>query len=118
MEIQGKLIQVMEEIRVKDTFSKREFIVEYVTNPDYPQYIKFECTNDKTKIIENFKKGDAVTVKFDLQGRAWTNPKGEVVYFNTLRAFAVIGNDEEKEPPLFEVQGNDVVTEESDDLVF
>jgi len=36
MEVQGKLIEKYETSKINDSFRKREFVVEYVENPQYP----------------------------------------------------------------------------------
>ena len=42
MNIQAKLIEKFQTQRVSDTFQKREFVVEFAENPQYPEFIKFE----------------------------------------------------------------------------
>ena len=63
MQIIGKLIEVMETQQVSEKFSKREFIVEYATNPEYPEQIKFqlnnatlECITDPTSLVKFYAK--------------------------------------------------------------
>ena len=40
-------------------------------------------------MLDNFKEGDQVEVFFNLRGREWTNPQGEVKVFNTLDAWKI-----------------------------
>ena len=89
MEIQGRLLEIFDEMQVNDRFKKREFVIEYADNPQYPEYIKLECIQDKCNILDNFKIGQDVTVSINLKGRKWTDPKGEVKYFNTLQAWRI-----------------------------
>ncbi len=89
MEIQGKLLEIFDEMQVNDRFKKREFVIEYADNPQYPEYIKLECIQDKCNILDNFKIGQDVTISINLKGRKWTDPKGEVKYFNTLQAWRI-----------------------------
>jgi len=87
MNIKGKIIEIFDEVKVTDTFKKREFVLEYAENPQYPELIKFELTQDRCDIVNAFKKGEDVEVWFNLRGRKWTDPKGEVKYFNSLQAW-------------------------------
>ena len=87
MNLKGKLKEIFDTQQISDKFSKREFVVEYADNPQYPQYIKFELTQDKCDLIDQYKVGDEVDVQFNVRGRAWTNPQGVTQYFNTLQAW-------------------------------
>ncbi len=112
MTINGTIKVIYDTVQVKDTFRKREFVVEYATNPDYPQLVKFEMIQDACDQLEKFKVGDKVKIDFDLQGRAWVNPKGETVYFNSLRSWKLTsesGSDSQgSEPEFNEVPGEDL----------
>ncbi|MGB9695921.1 MAG: DUF3127 domain-containing protein [Ignavibacteria bacterium] len=88
MELTGKLHAIFEAKEKTPTFRTREFIVE-VSDGRFPQYIKFELVNDKCKLIDSFEVGQNITVSFDITGREWTNPAGEKVYFNSLRAWKI-----------------------------
>lgn len=87
MNLQGKIKEIFDTQHVSDRFSKREFVVEYIDNPQYPQYIKFEMTQDKCALLDQYKAGDEIDVQFNVRGRAWTNPQGVTQYFNTLQAW-------------------------------
>lgn len=89
MEIKGKLLEVGETQQIKDTFQKREFVLEYVENPTYPEYLKFELIQDRCPILDGYAEGDEVSVSFNLKGRKWTNPEGQVKYFNSLQAWKI-----------------------------
>ena len=89
MNIKGKLIAKMDTVQVSDKFKKREFVVEFADNPDYPEQIKLEFIQDKCDLLNGANKGQIVDVEFNLKGRAWTNPEGKVSYFNTLQAWKI-----------------------------
>ncbi|MBK8982020.1 MAG: DUF3127 domain-containing protein [Ignavibacteria bacterium] len=89
MEISGKLFEIYESKQVTEKFKKREFVVEYVTNPEYPQYIKFQLTQNNCDYLDGFSKGDNINVQFDLKGRPWTNQSGETTYFTSLDAWRI-----------------------------
>lgn len=108
MNVRGKLFEIYEVSKVSESFRKREFVIEYKENPQYPEYLKFELIQDKCDLLNNFKVGSLVEVYFNMKGRLWTNPKGEKVYFNSLQAWRlepIAGNDEaeaEYQPPMGE----------------
>lgn len=89
MKIEGKLHAKFDTQQITDSFRKREFVVEYVDNPMYPQYVKFESIQDRTELVDQFNVGDMIEVSFNLKGREWTNPEGKKVYFTTLDAWRV-----------------------------
>lgn len=88
MELSGKLHAIFESKEKTPTFRTREFVVE-ILDDRFPQYIKFELVNDKCNLIDNFKVGQDIIVNFNITGREWTNPAGEKVYFNSLRAWKI-----------------------------
>jgi hypothetical protein len=75
--------------QVSDKFSKREFVVTDGTDDKYPQDIMFELTQDKTGLLDSVMEGQEVEVSFNLRGREWRSPSGDIKYFNTLNAFKV-----------------------------
>jgi hypothetical protein len=93
MNVSGKLVEIFDAIKIKESFQKREFVLEYASNPKYPELVKFELVQDKCSLLDNFKVGQDVSVEFDLRGRKWTDPKGVVKYFNTLQAWRLSAAD-------------------------
>lgn len=89
MNVQGKLHVKQETKQVSDRFRKREFVIEYADNPMYPQFVQFQLVQDKCELIETYNVGDMISVEFDLRGREWTSPQGEVRYFNSLDAWRI-----------------------------
>lgn len=94
MEFQGNIKRIGQTQQVSEKFKKREFTV--TTGDTYPKTIQFELHQDRTDLIDAFKVGDLVNVKFNLRGREWTNPEGEVKTFNTLQAWAITRVEGEK----------------------
>jgi hypothetical protein len=70
---------------VSEKFSKREFVIE--TTDQYPQLVMFQLTQDKCELLNSYAPGNQLEVSFNLRGREWTSPAGEVKYFNTLEAW-------------------------------
>ena len=89
MEIEGKLHVKFDTQQVSDKFMKRDFVVEYSDNPSYPQYVTFQLTQDRCSTLDGFQPGDKIQVTFNLRGREWKSPQGEIKYFNTLEAWKV-----------------------------
>lgn len=90
MEIKAKLLEKYDTATFgTGGFKKREFVVEYAENPQYPEFIKFELIQDKCEQLDGFNVGQELDIAFNLKGRKWTNPKGEVVYFNSLQAWRI-----------------------------
>ena len=86
MNIVGKLVEIFEAQQISDSFKKREFVVEYAENPQYPELIKFELIQDKCSLLDSFSKGNEVDVSFNLKGRKWSKD-GKDMYFTTLQAW-------------------------------
>lgn len=122
MEITGKLHHIYETQTIKDTFRKKEFILEYIEgNPDYPQFIKLEFIQDNCSMLDDYKSGDEVKVLFNLKGRKWTNPKGEDVYFNTLQAWRIeklSGSTSKQSSPVADEINQEPPVSDEDDLPF
>lgn len=84
----GTVKVIKDTVQVTDSFSKREFVINDSSNM-YPQDIMFESCQDKCSMMDGYKVGDSVEVSFNLRGREWTSPQGEVKYFNTLDAWRI-----------------------------
>lgn len=88
-ELTGKIVEISPTQQVSGKFQKREFVLEYAENPQYPEFIKFEFVQDKCDLLDKFTTGQQVEVMFNLKGRRWTDAKGDVKYFNTLQAWKI-----------------------------
>lgn len=123
MKISGKLVEVFDIVKIKESFQKREFVLEYASNPKYPEVIKFELVQDKCALLDGFKVGQDLSVDFDLRGRKWTDRNGVVKYFNTLQAWRLSagrdaeggGPDDEGAPPDEDTEAG---SDEKDNLPF
>lgn len=89
LSIIGSILEISDVQQIKETFKKREFVVEYTDNPQYPEFIKFELIQDKCALLDAYKVGDKVNVHFNLKGRKWTDREGQIKYFNSLQAWRV-----------------------------
>lgn len=111
MNVKGKILEISDTQQVSNTFKKREFVLEYVENPQYPEYLKFEMIQDKCAILDSYKVNDEVDVYFNLKGRKWTDPKGEVKYFNSLQAWKIEGAGSSQQAPPASDNGMDQMEE-------
>ena len=124
MEIQGK-IKMIDETKTfgSNGFRKREVVV--TTEEQYPQHILVEFVQDKCDLLNSYKVGQDVKISINLRGREWTNPQGEVKYFNAIQGWRIEnlqaeGNaDIPPVPPLDAFEPADNINDEDhDDLPF
>jgi hypothetical protein len=81
-EVEGKLHKKFDTENKTDTFQAREFVIQ--TEGQYPQFVKFQLTQDRCQLVDSHNEGDQVKVYFDLRGREW-NEK----YFTNLNAWKI-----------------------------
>jgi len=88
MEVQGK-IKLIGETQTfgANGFRKREVVI--TTAEQYPQSIMVEFVQDKTDLLNNFGVGQDVKISINIRGREWTNPQGEVKYFNSIQGWRI-----------------------------
>lgn len=88
MEIQG-IIKMIDETKTfgNNGFRKREVVI--TTEEQYPQHILVEFVQDKTDMLNNYSVGQAVKISINIRGREWTNPQGEVKYFNSIQGWRI-----------------------------
>ena len=83
MEIQGRIKTIFATETVgQNGFQKRDLVI--TTDGQYPQDIIIQFAQGNCALFDNLQIGQIVKIHFNLQGREWTSPKGEVKYFNTV----------------------------------
>lgn len=93
--VKGRIDKIFEATSSTSGFRKRGFALEAKEHPLYPQYLSFELTNERGRLLDKFKEGDFVEVSFEIQGRKWDDPEsGNVKYFNSLQAWKIDHVDE------------------------
>ena len=92
-ELEGKLHKKFETESKTATFQAREFVI-FLEDGNYPQYIKFQLTQDRCALIDNFNEGEILKITFDLRGREWNDK-----YFTNLNAWKVDKAATEATPP-------------------
>ena len=90
MDITGTLKVKSEVQQVNEKFKKREFVITD-NSSQYPQYIAFQLTQDKCNLLDKYSVGDELKVHFNIRGREWKSPQGEIKYFNSLEAWRIEG---------------------------
>ena len=126
MELQGTVKKVFETQTFASGFQKREMIL--LTQEQYPQPISIEFLSDKINLLDNLHEGENIKVGINIRGREWTNPQGEVKYFNSITGWRVEkATDSPSEPVHATPTAQPVATasnenpfadEEDDDLPF
>lgn len=108
MQLEGKIKSIGETQSVgSSNFQKRELVL--TTNETYPQVILIEFVQDKCPILDKYKVGQEVSIGINIRGREWTNPQGEVKYFNSIVGWKIDGSnggvvDNTMKPPFATVQ--------------
>ena len=74
-----------------ETFKTREFVVEKsedINGKIITNYIKFQCVQDRTNIVDSVNTGDEIKVHFNISGSKWEKD-GRTSYFNNLDAWRI-----------------------------
>ncbi len=87
MEVTGILKVKYDTNVVSERFKKRDFVLTVEPGSPYPQHVTFQLVQDKVSLLDGYNVGDEMKVLFNLKGREWTSPQGEVKYFNTIDAW-------------------------------
>ena len=127
MELQGTVKKLGETQTFASGFQKRELVL--LTEEQYPQPIQIDFLSDKIDLLNNVSEGENVKIGINIRGKEWTNPQGEVKYFNSItgwRLEKVSGentNTEAPQPNTFEkpapiTNDNPFGDEQDDDLPF
>ena len=126
MELQGTVKKVGETQTFASGFQKKEMVI--LTDEQYPQPIQIDFLSDKIDLLNNVSEGESVKVGINIRGKEWTNPQGEVKYFNSIsgwRLEKVSGentNTEAPQPNTFQtpapMTSTDPFEDEQDSLPF
>ena len=88
MEIQGRIKQIFPSQMIgQNGFEKRDLVI--VTEEQYPQTIIIQFTQQRCDLLNNLQVGQNVKVYINIRGREWTNPQGEIKYFNTIEGWKI-----------------------------
>ncbi|TNE74971.1 DUF3127 domain-containing protein [bacterium] len=112
MTIKGTVEEIFDTQVITDTFQKREFVLKYEENPQYPEYLKIEVSNDKCQLLNSIKVGQTIEAHVNLRGRAWTDKEGKKRYFNSIQAWKIDFSGSVAQPQ------SEPVNDDDDDLPF
>ncbi|MFY7786997.1 MAG: DUF3127 domain-containing protein [Thermoflexibacteraceae bacterium] len=84
----GKLHVKYDTQQVTEKFKKREFVLE-IQESQYPEYIKFQLTQDKCSLLDKYQQGDVINVHFNLKGKPFQSKTGEMVYYTNLDVWRI-----------------------------
>ena len=87
MELQGTVKKVGETQTFASGFQKREMVL--LTEEQYPQPIQIDFLSDKIDLLNNVSEGESIKIGINIRGREWTNPQGEVKYFNSITGWRI-----------------------------
>ena len=121
-DIVGNLDKIFDTQVISDKFKKREFVLE-IKDGNFTQFIKFQLTQNRCELLNDFSTGQSVQVSFSITGRPYENKNGETLYFNNLNAWRVVLSQQENElsPPPEDIilpEISDSNDSEDDDLPF
>lgn len=88
MKVKGKVHAIGQTREVSAKFKTREIVL--MTEDKFPQLVPFQLSQDKCDLGDNIKVGDIVEVSFNLRGREWKSPQGEIKYFLTLDIWTMV----------------------------
>jgi len=91
-EIAGKLHKIFETEQKTNTFQAREFVIE-INDGGYSNFIKFQLTQDRCSLIDEYQENEPIKVFFDLRGREWQGK-----YFTNLNAWRLAKPEEAQAP--------------------
>lgn len=120
-EITGKLVARFDTVQRTESFKTREFVIE--KSDDFngraiTNYVKFQCVQDRTTMVDRFNIGDNVRVQFNIKGTKWEKD-GKTNYITNLDAWRMesvkLGQDNAKEENYNDIPPSEEVV---DDLPF
>lgn len=92
LEVTGKLHQIFPTQQIKETFSKREFVLELTDESPsgmvYTNYAAFQLVNNSCALIDQFQTGETIKVSFNIRGNRWERD-GNVKYITNLNAWRI-----------------------------
>jgi len=114
-EINGRLAEKYETQKVSDRFQKREFVLEIkstsATGYEFVDFIKFQSTQDKCSLLDQFNIDDMIKVSFNLRGRKWEKD-GQISYFTNLEAWRIEKLQNETSEPVIDTPAKDTIPDQ------
>jgi hypothetical protein len=92
-ELTGKLVAKFDAVQKTGTFKVREFVVEKTDDIGgriISNFIKFQSSQEKTTLIDQYNEGSELKVFFNIRGNKWEK-EGKVGYITNLDAWKIEG---------------------------
>lgn len=70
----------------QNNYAIRNFYLDITDNPEYPPPPEFQLKGDKVNLVDNLQRGQTITVKFNIDGRKYTNHEGKAGVITNLNA--------------------------------
>lgn len=67
----------------------RKFYVDITTNPDYPNTPEFRLMGDRVSLVDNLQKGQTIQIRYNIDGRKFTNREGKEGVITNLTAWKI-----------------------------
>ena len=88
LKVQGILHRVGDVQEISERFKKRDFVI--VTEEEYPQFLQFQCAQDRVKLVEGLNPGDKLEIFFNLRGNEYQKDTSSPIrVFNTLDCWRI-----------------------------
>ncbi len=90
-ELTGKLVTKYDTVQRTESFKTREFVVEKteeINGRSIVNYVKFQCVQDRTAIVDKVNTGDEIKVYFNIKGSKWEKD-GKTNYITNLDAWRI-----------------------------
>ncbi|HNP54916.1 MAG TPA: DUF3127 domain-containing protein [Ferruginibacter sp.] len=90
-ELTGKLVAKYDIVQRTESFKTREFVVEKsddINGRTIVNYVKFQCVQDRTSIVDRVNTGDDIKVYFNIKGTKWEK-NGNTNYITNLDAWRI-----------------------------
>ena len=91
LEVTGKLAVKYDTQQIKESFKKREFVIELseeINGNVYTNFAKMQLVQNKCDLLDRFNVGDQIKVSFNLKGNRWEKD-GKVNYITNLDAWRI-----------------------------
>ncbi len=117
LKITGKITEILEvqsgTSKAGKAWQKQEFVIE--TEEQFPRNVCFTLFNDKTNLLEGYKKDDKVDVSFNLESREFNGR-----WYHNINAWKIEKEEQLNSPAPPEYQSGDIPPEQEEfnDLPF
>lgn len=89
--VTGQIFHIGQTEQPTPSFTKRAFIIVDNSNPQYPQHIPMEVTQNNVGMLDQFQVGQVVTAEYNMRGNlaGTPAPNGAPRAFLTLQAWRI-----------------------------